>query len=107
MGNQLFPIKTIDKDFDEIFMAEDYDLCAKPKQHKLKILFFLSSMRSYRDELLKSYKINYIDINNESFKDSYLCKLKNIIEKRNIKKINFYEIEDLPFANKLYKFLDK
>ena len=107
MGNQLFPIKTIDKDFDEIFMAEDYDLCAKPKQHKLKILFFLSSMRSYRDELLKSYKINYIDINHESFKDSYLCKLKNIIEKRNIKKINFYEIEDLPFANKLYKFLDK
>ena len=107
MGNQLFPIKTIDKDFDEIFMAEDYDLCAKPKQHKLKILFFLSSMRSYRDELLKSYKINYVDINDESFKDSYLCKLKNIIEKRNIKKINFYEIEDLPFANKLYKFLDK
>ena len=82
LGNQLFPIKTIDKDFDEIFMAEDYDLCAKPKQHKLKILFFLSSMRSYRDELLKSYKINYVDINDESFKDSYLCKLKNIIENK-------------------------
>ena len=107
MGNQLFPIKTIDKDFDEIFMAEDYDLCAKPKQHKLKILFYLSSMRSYRDELLKSYKVNYIDINDKSFKDSYLCKLKNIIEKRNVKKVNFYEIEDLSFADKLYKFLDK
>ena len=39
MGNHLFPIKGINKDFDEIFMAEDHDLCAKPKQHKLKILF--------------------------------------------------------------------
>ena len=107
MGNQLFPIKTIDKDFDEIFMAEDYDLCAKPKQHKLKILFFLSSMRSYRDELLKSYKVNYVDIDDENFKDSYSYKLKKIIEKRNVEKVNFYEIEDLPFANKLYKFLDK
>ena len=88
-------------------MAEDYNLCAKPKQHKLKILFFLSSMRSYRDELLKSYKVNYVDIDDENFKDSYSYKLKKIIEKRNVEKVNFYEIEDLPFANKLYKFLDK
>ena len=59
-------------------MAEDYDLCAKPKQHKLKILFFLSSMRSYRDELLKSYKVNYVDIDDENFKDSYSYKLKKL-----------------------------
>ena len=81
IGNHLFPIKGINKDFDEIFMAEDHDLCAKPKQHKLKILFYLSCMRSYRDELLKLYKVNYVDINDKSFKESYFNKLLRVIEK--------------------------
>ena len=82
LGNQLFPIDSINKDFDEIFMAEDYDLCAKPRQHKLKILYYLSSMRSYRDELMKSFKVNYIDISDKKFTDSYFNKLLNIIEKK-------------------------
>ena len=57
-------------------------------------------MRSYRDELLKLYKVNYVDINDKSFKESYFNKLLRVIEKRSIEKVNFYEIEDLSFANK-------
>ena len=65
MGNQLFPTKYISKlRFDQIYMSEDEGLCTQPKQHKLKILFFLSSMRSHRDILIKEkYKVNYLDIN--------------------------------------------
>ena len=105
LGNQLFPINKINKDFDEIFMAEDNDLCSKPRQHKLKILFFLSSMRSYRDELKKSFKVNYLEIKDKNFTNSYFEKLNKIIHKRNIKQVSFYEIEDLSFANKLIKNL--
>ena len=40
-------------------MAEDYGLCTYEKHHKLKILLFLSSMRSYSD-YLKKHNIDYI-----------------------------------------------
>ena len=73
LGNQLFHPGYL-KDFkDHIFyMAEDYDLCTYEKHHKLKILLFLSSMRSFRDELKsKNFKIIYEDINSK-FKTSYV-----------------------------------
>jgi deoxyribodipyrimidine photolyase-like uncharacterized protein len=41
LGNQLFPIDEIKKlDTNQIFMAEDYNLCTYEKHHKLKILMF-------------------------------------------------------------------
>ena len=40
----------------------EINLCTFQKHHKLKILF-LSSMRSYADELKKNkFKVNYIDL---------------------------------------------
>ena len=55
LGNQLFPLKNLDnyKKNHTIFMAEDYELCTYEKHHKLKILLFLSAMRSYADNLKK------------------------------------------------------
>ena len=52
LGNQLFNPKYL-KEYSAytFYMSEDYDLCTFQKHHKLKILLFLSSMRSYRDEL--------------------------------------------------------
>jgi len=57
LGNQLFDPKYL-KNYKEhsFFMCEDYGLCTYEKHHKLKILLFLSSMRSYYDEL-KSKKL--------------------------------------------------
>ena len=51
LGNQLFDTKYL-KEYSEFtfYMSEDYGLCTFQKHHKLKILLFLSSMRSYRDD---------------------------------------------------------
>ena len=53
LGNQLFPLKYLSRFKNDhlFFMAEDYGLCTYEKHHKLKILLFLSSMRSYADNL--------------------------------------------------------
>ena len=64
LGNQLFNPKYFSKYKDHIFfMAEDYGLCTFEKHHKLKILLYLSSMRSFRDELRsKNFNLIYKDI---------------------------------------------
>ena len=67
LGNQLFSPKYLN-DFKDhtFFMAEDYGLCTFEKHHKLKILLFLSSMRSFRDEIKsKNFNIIYKDINKD------------------------------------------
>ena len=53
LGNQLFPIKYLSRFKNDhlFFMAEDYGLCTYEKHHKLKILLFLSAMRSHAENL--------------------------------------------------------
>ena len=77
MGNQLFNPKYLQDYSDHTFyMAEDNGLCTFEKHHKLKITLFLSSMRSFRDELRsKKFKLIYKDFDTE-FKNSYEKKLK-------------------------------
>ena len=94
LGNQLFPLKNIARFKNDhlIFMAEDYELCTYEKHHKLKILLFLSSMRSYADKLKKNkFKIEYTKINSIDFKKDYLDKLKKIIKLKKIK-IDLWEL---------------
>ena len=65
LGNQLFPLKYLDKFKKDhlFFMSEDYELCTYEKHHKLKILLFLSAMRSYLDILKKiNLKLNIIKL---------------------------------------------
>ena len=88
-------------------MAEDYGLCTYEKHHKLKILLFLSSMRSFKDELKsKNFKIIYEDINS-NFKTSYETKLEKIIKDKKVKEVSFFEIEDKPFEKKIISLLKK
>ena len=85
LGNQLFPPKYLDrfKKDHTFYMAEDYGLCTYEKQHKQKILLFLSSMRSYADNLRKNkFKLDYIKIEDKGFKDDYLKKLKKVITQK-------------------------
>ena len=74
LGNQLFPIEEIKKTkIKTVFMKEDLGLCTNYKHHKLKILFFLSAMRQYRDLLLKNgYEVIYHSIDDKSFELAYL-----------------------------------
>ena len=61
LGNQLFPISHIKKIAPQtIYMREDIGLCSYQLHHKHKIILFLSSMRSYRDELIKQkFNVHY------------------------------------------------
>ncbi len=108
LGNQLFNTKFLKEYSDHIFyMAEDFELCSFQKHHKLKIILFLSSMRSFRDELKsKKFKYVYNDCNKD-FKLSYEKKLEKIIKDKNIKEISFFEIEDIFFEKRLKSFFKK
>ena len=108
LGNQLFNPKYLKKYLSYTFyMSEDFELCTFQKHHKLKILLFLSSMRSYRDELKeRGIKVIYNDCTVD-FKKNYEKKLEEIIKKKKIKEISFFEIEDLFFEKRLKSFLKK
>jgi len=102
LGNQLFPQKYLNKYKNSTFyMCESYDLCTFQKHHKLKIILFLSSMRSYADELKKNrFKINYVDLKKE-FKISYEKKLEKFIIKFKFNELISFEIEDKFFEKKI------
>ena len=110
LGNQLFPLKYLEdfKDDHIIFMAEDNELCTYEKHHKLKILLFLSAMRSYADNLKKNnFKIEYVKIDTSDFKKEYLEKLKKVIKSKKISEITSFEIEDKFFEKKIQEFSKK
>ena len=89
-------------------MAENYELCTYEKHHKLKILLFLSSMRSYADKLKKNkFKIEYTKIDSIDFKKDYLDKIKKIIKSKKINEITSFEIEDKFFEKKIINFSKK
>ena len=107
LGNQLFNPDFLSKyKKDHIFyMAEDYGLCSYEKHHKHKIIFFLSCMRSFRDELKKKgFKIIYKTIDENDFKFEYTKKLKEEMMKREIKEISAFEIEDKVFEERILNF---
>ena len=108
LGNQLFNPNYLKKYLNYTFyMAEDYNLCTFQKHHKLKILLYLSSMRSYRDELReRGIKVIYKDCTID-FKKTYEKKLEKIIKEKKVKEISFFEIEDTFFEKKLKSFLKK
>ncbi len=108
LGNQLFPIKNLEDYKKSIFfMCEDYGLCTFQKHHKLKLLLFLSSMRSYADQLKKNkFKINYLDLNND-FKVPYEKKLEIFIKKSKINQLVSFEIEDKFFEQKIMSLTKK
>ena len=89
-------------------MSEDYQLCTYERHHKLKILLFLSSMRSYADKLKENkYKLNYSKIDSTDFKKDYTTKLEELLKTNKIKEVTSFEIEDKFFETKINNFLKK
>ncbi len=110
LGNQLFPLKYIDRYKKDhlFFMSEDRGLCTYEKHHKQKILLFLSSMRSYADELNKNkYNLKYYKIEDKEFNDDYITKVKKTISSNKITEVSSFEIEDKLFEKKIQDFLKK
>jgi len=108
LGNHLFPTKHISKyKNSNFFMCEDFELCTKPKHHKLKLVLFLSSMRSYAEILKKEkYKLKYLDLS-DRFEIPYEVKLEEYIIKNGFKELVSFEIEDKFFENKINKLVKK
>ena len=102
LGNQLFPQKYLKPFKDSTFlMMEDYGLCTFQRHHKFKLILFLSSMRSYADELKKNkFKINYYNLNKD-FNIPYEKKLEKFINKNQINELISFEIEDKFFEKKI------
>ena len=104
LGNQLFPVDYLKQlNIKHVFMREDMNLCTYEKHHKQKIVLFLSSMRSYRDELKKN-KITteyceLMDYNSMTYEEY----LKRYLDKIKIKKISIWSIEDKWFEKRLKK----
>ena len=89
-------------------MSEDYQLCTYERHHKLKILLFLSSMRSYADKLRENnFKLNYSKIDSTEFKKDYTKKLEKVLKTNKIKEITSFEIEDKFFETKIKNYLKK
>ncbi len=110
LGNQLFNPSLIEKYKNDhiFFMCEDHGLCTYEKHHKQKILFFLSSMRSYADELVSlKFNLIYKKIDENDFTKSYCLKLLKEIETREISEVSIFEIEDKNFEKIIFTSLKK
>ena len=106
LGNQLFPLLNIDKYKScHFFMAEDHELCSYFKFHKHKLIFYLASMRNYKDLLIKNkFKCFYEKLDKQKKDNSYEKKLLNFIKKNNINKLKIFEISDSFFRKRIISF---
>jgi deoxyribodipyrimidine photolyase-related protein len=103
LGDQLFPIahyrpyrKT------PIFMAEDHGLLTHYRYHQHKLIFFLTAMRSYADELREAgYEVSY---HSYDPKKSFLQYLKNFVKKNKLKELLIPEIQDKFFETLIFDF---
>ena len=103
LGNQLFsPNYLKDQGIKKVFIREDLGLCTFQKHHKNKIVLYLSSMRSYKDELIK----NKIDVHYEFLnlrdQNNYIVSLERYIKKNQIEVLSVFEIEDIWFNKKVH-----
>lgn len=98
LGNQLFDLKYFHSFPEQVFMCEDWQLCTHYKYHKHKIIHFLASMRNFRDQLKLKKTVYYFELSKQkSFKE----RLKEIVEKKQIKRVVVYQIEDKFFESAL------
>ncbi len=104
LGNQLFDSHLLsDRSIERVYMREDYELCTYYKFHKLKIVFFLSAMRSHADELRKlGLQVDYQSLDTHA-SQSYDDALNSWLATHSFKKILIYEIEDKFFEKRLLK----
>lgn len=113
LGNQLFPVAFVrDLGVQRVFMAEDAGLCTYIKHHKLKIVLFLSAMRSYADDLRDAgLEVHYTRLEDQpdgAKAPSYEQKLGQYLDQHKpIDTLVHYEIEDKFFEHRLATFAGK
>jgi deoxyribodipyrimidine photolyase-related protein len=105
LGDQLFPPEFYNAHKDaQVFMAEDLGLCTHFKYHKHKIIFFLSAMRTYAQELKElKFKVHYHELSEQSFTE----RLSHFLETQKISTVVIGEIQDKFFEKELKNFLSQ
>lgn len=99
LGNQLFaPEFYAELPMEKVFMAEDKELCTHFKYHKHKILFFLLSMREFKEQLNCPVEYHLLDQEHEV---PFTDKLKRTLIKDKIKELHCFEIEDKFFEERI------
>lgn len=106
LGNQLFDPKIFARRGPSLhfFMREDRELCTHFKYHKHKIMFFLSAMRKYAQELQsQGLRVHYEKLgqNPQPFEDAFVAFLKS----KNISQVEMFEIEDKFFETRIISIL--
>ena len=110
LGDQLFPREHFQSFLDlPAFMAEDYELCARFKCHKHKLVFFLSAMRNQCDMLRASgMRIDYFSLDSEresqfvsAARKNFESKLEEWILSKSITELVHFEIVDSFFMNRI------
>ena len=107
LGNQLCKPNLIKEITNHpIFMCESDDLCTHFKYHKLKIIFFLTAMREYADEL-KSENIScHYHKLKENENQLYLDVLEQFCTKNKVQRLHMLEVEDHFFDNSIIDFCE-
>ncbi|MEO0476453.1 MAG: cryptochrome/photolyase family protein [Planctomycetota bacterium] len=113
LGNQLFPIAELRRTgAAHVFMAEDAGLCTYVKHHKLKLVLFLSAMRSYAEDLASAgFTVHYVKLDDQATgrkAPSYEKKLGDYLDQHpSIDTLAHYEIEDKFLEHRLATFADQ
>ena len=106
-GNHLFPELEFKKYKNDhvFFMCESMQMCSKFNYHKKKLLFLLSSMRSFKENLInKKYNMNYFKLDDNK-SENFFSRLESLIEKLKINEISSFDIENKYLEKKINKFL--
>ncbi len=104
LGNQLFStgyFPKLNSKETRVFMREDVELCTHYKYHKQKIVFFLSAMRKYAQDLQASgLKIRYDKLGEDT--STFEEALVEFIGKEKIDHLYVFEIEDKFFEARVF-----
>ncbi|MBY0383958.1 cryptochrome/photolyase family protein, partial [bacterium] len=105
LGNQLFDPAIWTQGLTKqgpfcVFMREDQELCTYFKFHKLKIIFFLSAMRDFRDELTNlKIPVHYENLVESS--QSYESHFQKFLKQKKTQAVYTFEIEDKFFEKRI------
>jgi len=104
-GNQLFPPALLPKK-SQVFMAEDQELCTYYRFHKHKVIFFLASMREYREELIQAgHTVHYNELDESAF--SFEEKLSTAVKRLKPDRLVSWEIEDKFMEDRIVQLAEK
>ena len=108
LGDQLFPPETWSPyRADPVVLIESRELCTHFKYHQQKIAFFLSSMRSFRDELRAAgHVVDYFSLE-ETVGRSFLDILGDAVARAGSKRLKCALVNDRFFETELTEWAER